>query len=37
MNAHLKAYGFFLAMAVITKVVVVPFAKQAGIPFVQDL
>jgi hypothetical protein len=37
MNQHLKAYAWFLAFAVATKVFVAPMAKTMNIPFVKDL
>ena len=37
MNAQVKSYLYFLAFAAATKVVVVPLAKQMGIPFLKDL
>lgn len=37
MNQHLKAYAWFLAFAVATKVFVAPMAKSMNIPFVKDL
>lgn len=37
MKAQLKAYAFFIGFAVLTKAVIVPLAKQVGIPFVSDL
>lgn len=37
MQSHVKAYAWFLAFMVVTKVVVAPVAKQMNIPFVSDL
>lgn len=37
MNAHLKAYAYFLLFAIATKVVVAPLGKSMNIPYVKDL
>lgn len=37
MNQYVKNYAIYLAFAVITAAVVVPLAKQVGVPFVKDL
>lgn len=37
MNTYVKDYAIYLAFAVVTAIVVVPLAKQVGVPFVKDL
>lgn len=37
MKSHAKAYAYFLGFILITKLVVVPAAKQFNVPLVKDL
>lgn len=37
MNQYAKQYAMYLAFALVTAVVVVPLAKQVGVPYVKDL
>lgn len=37
MESKLKSYAWFLAFAIVTKVVVVPLATSMNIPFVKQL
>lgn len=37
MNAHLKAYLWFIGFTIATKAIVAPMAKTMNIPYVKDL
>lgn len=37
MEQHLKAFGIFLGFALATKLLIVPVAKQMGLPYISDL